>query len=82
MALTYKELYEQMERKQDKINFLKGLLTSTESPVGDWKVIKIYEARLKGVADPYDLDALVANRQQVRDKINEVQAEEDETAAE
>jgi len=82
MALTYKELYEQMERKQDKINFLKGLLTSTESPVGDWKVIKIYEARLKGEADPYDLDALVANRQQVRDKINEVQAEEDETAAE
>ena len=29
-------------------------LSANTSPIGDWKVIKIYEARLNGEEDPYD----------------------------
>jgi len=74
----YQRIYESIERKEDKINFLKGLLSSADSPVGDWKVVKIYEARMLGEADPYNFEVLTANRQRVRDEINRLQALEDE----
>ena len=41
----------------------------------DWKIIKIYEARLSGESDPYDYEELKAARQAARDKINELQAQ-------
>jgi hypothetical protein len=50
-------------------------LSANTSAIGDWKVIKIYEARLKGEQDPYDFDELAAQRQAARDRINEVQQE-------
>ena len=50
-------------------------LNANTSSIGDWKVIKIYEARMKGDEDPYDFDELAAKRQAARDRINEVQAE-------
>lgn len=50
-------------------------LSASTSPIGDWKVIKIYEARMHGKPDPYDFDALSAQRQAARDRINEVQEE-------
>mgnify|MGYP002515619423 CR=1 FL=1 len=50
-------------------------LSANTSDIGDWKVIKIYEARMKGDKDPYDFDELAAKRQAARDRINEVQAE-------
>lgn len=70
----YKDIYNKLERKADKINFLTGLLSSSVSPVGDWKVIKCYEARMNKQEDPYDFTALTTARQQVRDEINAVQA--------
>lgn len=50
-------------------------LSANTSPIGDWKVIKIYEARLKGESDPYDFEELAGKRQAARDRINEIQAE-------
>lgn len=54
---------------------LMSSLSANTSAIGDWKVIKIYEARLKGEQDPYDFDELAAKRQAARDRINEVQQE-------
>ena len=54
---------------------LMSSLSANTSDIGDWKVIKIYEARLKGEQDPYDFDELAAQRQAARDRINEVQQE-------
>ena len=53
---------------------LKSSLSANTSSIGDWKVIKIYEARMKGEEDPYDFNALAAERQAARDRINEVEA--------
>lgn len=50
-------------------------LSQTTSDIGDWKIIKIYEARLKGESDPYDYDELSEERQTVRDEINVLQEE-------
>lgn len=50
-------------------------LSANTSPIGDWKVIKIYEARMKGEADPYNFDNLAAQRQSARNRINAIQAE-------
>ena len=55
-------------------SLMSGLSANT-SPIGDWKVIKVYEARMLGKEDPYDFDELAAKRQAARDRINEVQAE-------
>lgn len=83
MAIDVWNDYAAMEnaKNSDKIAFLKGCLSCSESPVGDWKVIKIYEARMAGEEDPYDFDDLKSQRQAVRDKINELQAlgDDDET---
>lgn len=71
--MDYKNIYDAIERKSDKINYLKGLLSSVDSPAGDWKVTKIYEARMQGQEDPYNVDELLANRQLIRDEINRLQ---------
>lgn len=58
-----------------KILDLKSKLYSSESNIGDWKVVKCYEAALADKVMPYDLDDLLAKRQAVRDEINQLQAE-------
>lgn len=50
-------------------------LSANTSPIGDWKVIKVYEARMLDKEDPYDMEQLAAERQAVRDRINEIQNE-------
>lgn len=55
-------------------SLMSGLSANT-SPIGDWKVIKVYEARMLGKEDPYDIEELAAKRQTVRDRINEIQNE-------
>lgn len=57
---------------------LMGNLSANTSPIGDWKVIKIYEARMEGKPDPYDFDQLAAERQATRNRINEIQHELEE----
>ena len=75
--MDYKKIYNSLETNADRITFLKSLLSSQESPVGDWKVMKIYEARLTEATDPYGVDELMQNRQLIRDKINEWQEAEE-----
>lgn len=55
-------------------SLMSGLSANT-SPIGDWKVIKVYEARMLGKEDPYDMEHLSAQRQAARDRINEIQNE-------
>lgn len=50
-------------------------LAANTSNIGDWKVIKIYEARMKGETDPYDFGELMEKRQATRDRINEIREE-------
>ena len=75
--MDYKKIYNSLETNADRITFLKSLLSAQESPVGDWKVMKIYEARLTEATDPYGVDELMQNRQLIRDKINELQEAEE-----
>lgn len=53
---------------RDEIQTLKDALTAT-----DYQVTKCYEASLTGQHLPYDIDALHAERQAERDKINELE---------
>ena len=62
------------ERIQSEIRTLQSKLDAPTSDIGDWKIIKIYEARLSGERDPYNDEELTAGREAVRDKINELQA--------
>ena len=63
---------------QQEIINLKSELSGENSTVGDYKIAKTYEARLKGDKDPYDTDTLLADRQTIRDKINAAQKELEE----
>lgn len=63
-----------MELQQEIIN-LQTSLGSNTSAIGDYKIMKIYEARLKGAPDPYDASELIAKRDAVRKEINEKQAQ-------
>lgn len=71
--------------KFDRINALNAELaqlmsnlSANTSSIGDWKIIKVYEARMEGQEDPYDFDSLVAARQATRVRINEIQRELEE----
>ena len=63
------------ERIESEIRTLQSKLDAPTSDIGDWKIIKIYEARLSGESDPYNYEELKAARQAVRNKINELQAQ-------
>lgn len=76
MAKKKKELTEtERDAIESQIRTLISRLDAPTSEIGDWKIIKIYEARLNGDSDPYDYEALKAERQAVRDEINALQAE-------
>ena len=63
------------ERIESEIRTLQSKLDAPTSDIGDWKIIKIYEARLSGESDPYNYEELKAARQAARDKINTLQAQ-------
>ena len=65
------ELREQLE---SNVRSLKSQLSSSASSIGDWKVIKCYEAVLKNEELPYDINELMNQRQAVRDEINRIEA--------
>lgn len=70
---------EEKEQKREEINAeircLVSQLTAPTSAIGDWKIIKCYEAKLKEEELPYDLETLTAERQTARDRINELQTQ-------
>ena len=62
-------------QKRQEICLLRSQLSSPASDIGDWKVAKIYEARIKGESDPYDAADLIEKRQAVRDRIAALEKE-------
>ena len=52
-------------------------LSSSTSEIGDYRIIKTYEARLNNEKDPYDTKSILAKRQEIRDKINALQQQLD-----
>ena len=70
------EKQKNIQEKQQEIINLQAHLASKNSEIGDYRVIKCYEATLSGAKTmPYDTTTLLAERQKVRDKINVLQAE-------
>ena len=70
-------LDKEMERSriESEIRNLIAELDAPSSAIGDWKVVKCYEAKLQDKPLPYDLDELMIARQNVRDQINELQSQ-------
>lgn len=71
-----------MDEKNEKLRQLRqeiinqeASLSANTSEIGDYRIIKCYEAALAKKDAPYDVDALITERQKVRDKINELEAE-------
>lgn len=62
------------ELNQEIIN-LQEHLTSNTSPLGDWKMIKYQEYMVMGVECPYDMNEYHVEREAIRARINELQAE-------
>ena len=69
------QLEREMERTriEGQIRELVAELDAPNSAIGDWKVIKCYEAKLQDQPLPYDFNELMAARQQVRNQINKLQ---------
>lgn len=59
--------YTESELAAKKITYLKKLLANE-----DYKIIKCYEAQLKKLELPYDIDELTARRDSYRAEINEL----------
>ena len=68
------EQMKEQEKRQSIINMTCDL-SSPASKYGDWKIAKIYEARLNGEPDPYNAEELIAKRQEIRDSINATRKE-------
>ena len=76
MGKNKKELTEtERDAIESQIRTLQSRLDEPTSNIGDWKIIKIYEARLSGESDPYNFEELKAARQAVRDEINALQTQ-------
>lgn len=63
------------ETIEARIRELVSKLDAPTSDIGDWKVVKCYEAKLLDKELPYNLETLMNERQAVRDEINRLQAE-------
>lgn len=72
ISYRYEKTFDRVAIKRE-IKDLKGRLSSTESDVGDYKITKCYEAAILGKALPYDVEKLHADRQTIRDRINELE---------
>lgn len=68
-------LLDERAQKEQEIRNLQSMLSSTASPIGDWKIAKHMEYTLLGMDSPYDIEALHTERQAVRDRINDLQEE-------
>ena len=50
-------------------------LSANTSPIGDWKIARIQEARMMGEPDPYDAVELANQRRAAHNRINEIEIE-------
>lgn len=63
------------ENLEAQLRVLRSKLQANTSEIGDWKVIKAIEYQLTGQSIPYSMEDLSSDRQKVRDRINEIEAE-------
>lgn len=69
---------EEVEKINIRISELKNILSAQSSNIGDWKLIKQFEATMQGLPVPYsdkDMTAYHDARSKVRDEINKLEAE-------
>nr|DAH79015.1 MAG TPA: hypothetical protein [Caudoviricetes sp.] len=60
---------------QTEILQLRNQLSADTSDIGDYRIMKIYEARINAEPDPYSAGTLIAQRQAARDRINTLKKE-------
>lgn len=66
---------EQIARKEQEIIDLRCDFAHPASDIADYKVARIYEARINAEPDPYSADELIAQRQAARDRIDALKKE-------
>lgn len=66
---------EEMRKYQEECN-LRSKLESSNSPIGDWKLVKYLEYIAAGLTPPYDIAEAYAQRQAIRDQLSVPTAEE------
>lgn len=64
-----------MQEIQAEILQLRNRLSADTSDIGDYKIVKIYEARINGEPDPYVASDVVASRVSIRKKIASLEAQ-------
>lgn len=67
------KVFNEIKAKEQKVRDLTQKLSSSVSSIGDWKVAKCMEYHAMGIEMPYDIKQLHAERQIVRDEINQLQ---------
>lgn len=68
---------EKQEQLSIRISELKNMLSAQSSDIGDWKLMKQFEATMQGLPAPYseeDMKAYHETRANVRKEINELEA--------
>ncbi|WP_418871318.1 hypothetical protein [Selenomonas bovis] len=66
---------EQIAQKEQEIADLRCAFAHPASDIADYKVARIYEARINAEPDPYSADDLIAKRQAARDRIDTLKKE-------
>lgn len=69
---------EKQEQLSTRISELKNMLSAQSSEYGDWKLMKQFEATLRGIPTPYDeahMKAYHEARENIRKQINELEAQ-------
>ena len=70
--MTNADIEKEIASKETEIRALRSALAENTSEIGDWKIIKIYEARLQNKTDPYNLEEILAERETTRERINQI----------
>lgn len=66
---------EKRETIEAELRVLRSKLQANTSDVGDWKIAKAIEYQMAGLEVPYDIKELNKKRQEIRDRINELEKE-------
>lgn len=70
--MTNADIEKEIASKETEIRALRSALAENTSEIGDWKIIKIYEARLQNKTDPYNLEEILTERETTRERINQL----------
>jgi hypothetical protein len=70
--MTNADIEKEIASKETEIRALRSALAENTSEIGDWKIVKIYEARLQNKTDPYNLEEILTERETTRERINQL----------